>query len=177
LSSVRQGTDENPNADKDTNAQTIAELQHMIEYGKEADKAGYTAMLTDFIKSITPVPVESEAPAELGVNDNTESLIEETIVEEAPQEALEQISNKRTEAAIKATGITEGSWQIKNGPFRTGQNKNSAKYKQVDGVYYEWKAKDSGAVTLGAIASDAYQSFAENFSSMDSLIDNLNPYK
>ena len=176
LSSVRQGTDENPNADKDTNAQTIAELQHMIEYGKEADKAGYTAMLTDFIKSITPVPVESEAPAELGVNNNTESLIEDTIVEEAPQEALEQISNKRTEAAIKATGITEGSWQIKTGPFRAGQNKNSAKYKQVDGVYYEWKAKDSGAVTLGAIASDAYQSFAENFSSMDSLIDNLNPY-
>jgi len=175
LSSVRQGTDENPNADKDTNAQTIAELQHMIEYGKEADKAGYTAMLTDFIKSITPVPVDLEAPAELGVNNNTESLVEETIVEEAPQEALEKISEKRTEAAIKATGITEGSWQIKNGPVR--DNPQSAKYKMVDGVRYEWKAKNSGATSLGDITSEAYQSYTDQFSSLDALIDNLNPFK
>ena len=176
LSAVRTGTTENPNADKDTNAQTIAELQHMIEISSEDNKVGYTAMLTDFVKGLT-TPVVADSTVEAEVNADTEDLVKENVVEEAAPEALEKISEKRTQAAIKATGITEGSWQVKNGPIRAGDSPQSAKYKMVDGVRYEWKAKDSGPVTLGAVASDAYQSFADNFSNMDSLIDSLNPYK
>ena len=172
LSAVRVGTTENPNADKDTNAQTIAELQHMVEVSTGTNKEGYTAMLTDFVKSITPtVEVEDEPPAELGVTVEAE----EQVIEEATPEALEKISEKRTNAAIKATGITEGSWQVKNGPVR--DNPQSAKYKMVDGVRYEWKAKDSGSVSLGDVTSEAYQSFTDQFSSLDTLIDSLNPFK
>lgn len=175
LSAVRVGTTENPNADKDTNAQTIAELQHMVEISTGDNKVGYTAMLTDFVKSLTPETTTTTTD-ETEVNANTQDLVQEQVVEEATPEALEKISEQRTNAAIKATGITEGSWQVKNGPIRAGDNPQSAKYKMVDGVRYEWKAKDSGPVTLGAVASDAYQSFADNFSGMDSLIDSLNPY-
>ena len=175
LSAVRVGTTENPNADKDTNAQTIAELQHMVEISTGDNKVGYTAMLTDFVKSLTPETTTTTTD-ETEVNANTQDLVQEQVVEEATPEALEKISEQRTNAAIKATGITEGSWQVKNGPMRAGDNPQSAKYKMVDGVRYEWKAKDSGPVTLGAVASDAYQSFADNFSNMDSLIDSLNPY-
>lgn len=175
LNQVRAGTEESPNADKDTNAQTIAELQHYISISEGQDKIGYTAMLDDFVKSIRPVvPVSNEAPAELGVNPNTESLVEETEV--APTEVTQQISEQRTQAAIKATGITDGSWQPKVGPFRAGQNKNSAKYKLVDGVYYEWKSNENTDNSLGALISSGYQSYTDMYSSVDALIDELNPY-
>ena len=177
LSAVRTGTTELPNADKDTNAQTIAELQHMISISSDDNKVGYTAMLTDFIKGLTPeTDVTTTASTETGVNVNTEDLVDPAPVEsEADAEAVSKISEQRTNAAIKATGIQDGSWQVKVGPIRTGAK--SARYKTVEGVTYEWRAKASGSTSLGDVASDTYQSFRDQFSNMDELINNLNPFK
>ena len=177
LSAVRTGTTELPNTDKDTNAQTIAELQHMISVSSDDNKVGYTAMLTDFIKGLTPeTEVTTTASTETGVNANTEALVDPAPVEsEADAEAVSKISEQRTNAAIKATGIQDGSWQVKVGPIRTGAK--SARYKTVKGVTYEWRAKSSGSTSLGDVASDTYDSFNDQFSNMDALINNLNPFK
>ena len=177
LSAVRTGTTELPNVDKDTNAQTIAELQHMISISSDDNKVGYTAMLTDFIKGLTPeTEVTTTASTETGVNANTEDLVDPAPVEsEADAEAVSKISEQRTNAAIKATGIQDGSWQVKVGPIRTGAK--SARYKTVEGVTYEWRAKASGSTSLGDVASDTYQSFRDQFSNVDELINNLNPFK
>ena len=177
LSAVRTGTTELPNTDKDTNAQTIAELQHMISVSSDDNKVGYTAMLTDFIKGLTPeTEVTTTASTETGVNANTEALVDPAPVEsKADAEAVSKISEQRTNAAIKATGIQDGSWQVKVGPIRTGAK--SARYKTVEGVTYEWRAKSSGSTSLGDVASDTYDSFNDQFSNMDALINNLNPFK
>ena len=177
LSAVRTGTTELPNTDKDTNAQTIAELQHMISVSSDDNKVGYTAMLTDFIKGLTPeTEVTTTASTETGVNANTEDLVDPAPVEsEADVEAVSKISEQRTNAAIKATGIQDGSWQVKVGPIRTGAK--SPRYKTVEGVTYEWRAKPSGSTSLGDVASDTYTSFNDQFSNMDALINNLNPFK
>ena len=109
-------------------------------------------------------------------NVNTEDLVDPAPVEsEADAEAVSKISEQRTNAAIKATGIQDGSWQVKVGRIMTGAK--SPRYKTIKGVTYEWRAKPSDSVSLGDVASDTYASFNDQFSNMDALINNLNPFK
>jgi len=135
-------------------------------------------MLTDFVKTLSPQVVTDEAaPSELGVETevvSTASQPAEATVETT--DISEKISEQRTTAAIKATGITDGSWQEKSGPMRNNM-KTMAKYKEVDGVWYEWKADNPEDNSLGNLIETGYQSVQGSLSEVDRLIDSLNPFK
>ena len=174
------------NLDKDSNAQIIAELE-AIRGAYPPDSIEYqagTTRINEFISGFTTpkdVMTPSDAPVVAAAGGQMVEDTQAQVIASVPEalvpetQAQENALEKRTNEAVRMTGISKEDGEWKPVPKVHPKDQNNARFKKgTDGNWYEWSTKtqqDTSVLgeTIGAVSGTMDTALEEIMSGVTSL--------